>query len=96
MELELSDLLLARFSEDGDGPKEFNCWNLCREIYRRCGKFLPKYSDYISDISQRDNLIKSVIADDFVRIDKPESLCMVTLKLRPRAITHIGCVLDNR
>ena len=96
MELELHDLLLARFSENGEGPKEYNCWNLCREIYRRCGKALPKYSDYIAVISQRDNLIKTVIEDDFLRIDKSEPLCLVTLMLAPRAITHIGVVLDNR
>ena len=96
MELELHDLLLAQFGEDGEGPKEYNCWNLCREIYRRCGKFLPKYSDYIAAVSQRDNLIKEIIETDFVRIDKPDPMCLVTLKLAPRMITHIGCVLDNR
>jgi len=96
MELELHDLLLAQFGEDGEGPKEYNCWNLCREIYKRCGKFLPKYSDYIAVISKRDDLIRMVANDEFVRLDGPEPMCLVTLMLAPRAITHIGVVIDKR
>ena len=96
MELELHDILLAQFGEDGEGPKEYNCWNLCREVYRRFGLRLPKYSDYIAVISQRDLLIKTIKDDDFVLISEPEVPCIVTLQLAPRMITHIGVVIDKR
>ena len=95
MELELHDLLLAQFGEDGEGPKEYNCWNLCREIYKRCGKFLPKYSDYIATISERGNLIAAIREDDFIRLDKPEFLAIVTFQLKPRYITHMGVMIDK-
>jgi cell wall-associated NlpC family hydrolase len=95
MELELHDILLAQFSEDGIGPKEYNCWNLCREVYRRCGKILPKYSDYIASISDRGKLIEKIRHNDFVRLSKPEFLALVTFQLRPKWITHIGVMIDN-
>ena len=99
MELELHDLLLAQFSENGDGPMFYNCWNSSREIYKRFGRWLPRYSDYIAAISQRDNLIRTIIDDDFISISKPEIPCIVTFRLsryEPRAITHMGVVISKR
>ena len=95
MELELHDLLLAEFEEDGTGPN-YNCWNLCREVYRRAGRHLPKYSEYISLISDRDDFIQAVKQDDFIKLNKPEPLAIVTFRLRPRMITHMGVVIDKR
>jgi len=95
MELELHDLLLAEFEEDGTGPN-YNCWNLCREVYRRAGKFLPKYSEYIQLIADRNDFIQAVKSNDFIELDKPEPLAIVTFRLKPRMITHLGVVLDNR
>lgn len=97
--LEISDLLLAEFDSDGDGPKKFNCWNLCREIYARAGRTLPLYSQYIADISQRDKLIEEIKGYDFVRVEDPEFLAIVTLRLsawRPDLITHVGVVVSMR
>ena len=94
MELELHDLLTARFEENGEGPN-YDCWNLCREVYRRAGKFLPRYSEYLAGIVERNNLIQIVKSADFERIEKPEPLAIVTFRLKPRMITHMGVVLDK-
>lgn len=95
MELELHDLLTAEFEEDGEGPN-YNCWNLCREVYRRAGRFLPKYSDYIVGIIERNSLIQIVKnSDDFISIEKSEPLAIVAFQLRPQAITHMGVVISK-
>jgi len=95
MELELHDLLMAEFEEAGEGPN-YNCWNLCREVYRRAERFLPKYSDYIAGIAKRNNLIQIVKnSGDFTQIEKPELLAIVAFQLRPKAITHMGVVIDK-
>jgi cell wall-associated NlpC family hydrolase len=94
MVLELHDLLTAEFEENGEGPN-YDCWNLCREVYRRVGRILPRYSDYIATVADRNNLISIIKEDDFIRIDKPEFLSIVTFQLRPRMITHMGVVIDK-
>jgi len=95
MALELRDLLTAEFEEDGEGPN-YNCWNLCREVYRRAGKILPRYSDYIASIAERNNLIQMIInSDDFMDIESPEPLAIVAFRLKPKAITHMGIVIDK-
>ena len=95
MELELHDLLTAEFEEDGEGPN-YNCWNLCREVYRKAGKFLPRYSKYIAGIAERNNLIQAIKrSDDFMNIKNPEPLAIVAFRLYPKAITHMGVVIDK-
>lgn len=95
MELELHDLLTAEFEGDGEGPN-YNCWNLCREVYRRAGKFLPKYSDYIASILERNNLIQAIKrSDDFMNIKNPEPLAIVAFQLNSKAITHMGVMIDK-
>lgn len=94
--LYIDDLLYARFRENGAGPDEFNCWNLCREIYRRAGRALPAYHEYISKLSRRDRFINAVKAADFEPAAEPGFLDIVTLRLKGRLVTHVGCMLDKR
>ena len=94
-----SDLLALPFEEDGNGPLSWNCWNLCREIYKRAGLFLPQYSDWIESITQRDSLIKEMKGRDFQQIVKPEPLALVGVKLsreEPECITQVGVMLNKR
>ena len=97
MALELHDLLYCEYSRKGDGPYEYNCWNLCREVYRRAGRELPLYSEYIRSIAGRSRLIKRIKdGGDFERLSGAELLAIVTLRtsgLRPGCITHIGVVV---
>jgi len=97
--LDLSDLLAKPFSNEGNGPTHWNCWNLCREVYRRAGKFMPQYSLWIEDLAERDSLIRDFRENDFIRLEKPEFLAIVALRVYPRLpkfINHIGVMLDKR
>ena len=100
MALELCDLLLCEFSKDGNGPHFYNCWNLSREVFKRAGKTLPLYSEWIQSISMRDLLIRKLKnSDDFILLNKPEFLAIVALRLEPLhpdCITHMGVVVSNR
>lgn len=99
MDLELHDLLLCEFSKDGDGPHYYNCWNLCREVYRRAGQNLPMYAEWTRTIVERDETIRKFRdAGDFIKLGKPEFLTLVGLKLssrNPRLVTHIGVVVSK-
>jgi len=96
MELELSDLLLCKFSEDGQGPDFYNCWNFCREVYKRAGRMLPFYHEWICSIAARHSLIiKIKESDDFIRLENPELFCLVGIMYVPKHITHIGVVIGR-
>lgn len=91
----MEDLLLAKFSKDGDGPDFYNCWNWCREIARRMGIFLPSFSDWVEEISCRENVINNFKKSDFVQLRNPEPGCIVTLRLVPGCVNHMGIVLED-
>lgn len=95
MALKLHDLLLCTFDENGTGPEQFNCWNLCREIYHRAGRELPVQNEYIKDLFHRDKVIKEFRKNMFKKINQPEFLAIVTIKLRSRCITHMGCMINK-
>jgi len=82
-----NDLIGRPFSE------EFNCWELCREMSRRNGQNFPKYSEFITDLVERQAFIDDNIENDFVKLDGPEIGCIVFLKLPGHL--HIGYVLDE-
>ena len=94
MELKLHDLLIAEFEENGEGPN-YDCWNLCREVYRRAGRILPRFSEYVEKCIARHKIISQCKENNFIQIDKPEYLAIVTFRLKPRMITHMGVVIDK-
>ena len=100
MELKLRDLLLCEFSKKGNGPHFYNCWNLSREVFRRAGKYLPSYSEWIQSVCDRNDFIESLRnSGDFIELNKPEFLAIITLRLSPRyfkCITHMGIVINKR
>jgi len=89
--LQLDDLLGKRFEKEGKGPETFNCWSLCREVYKRIGLKLPP-RDYIYDVAARTEAIERGKAD-FIELEKAEPFCGVTLKLAGRF--HMGVVLAD-
>ncbi len=91
----MEDLLLVKFSKDGNGPDFYNCWNYCIEVARRLGFFLPSFSNWVEEISCRENVINNFKKSDFVELQKPESGCIVTLRLSTRCINHMGIVLED-
>lgn len=40
----VDDLIGVPFADGGRGPDAFDCWGLCREVYRRFGLELPDYA----------------------------------------------------
>jgi len=98
MHLELSDLLNCSYAKDADGPDCYDCWNLCREVYRRAGRSLPRYTDYLISMIGKDH-VKNIIVDvkkdinEFVKIDNPEYLAIVLLNLGRDL--HMGIVLEE-
>ena len=97
--LDIEDLLGLPFSDDGDGPDSWNCWNLCCEVYRRADKHLPHYSDWIEDLAKRNAFINRKKLRDFWLLDKPEPLALVTLRMfrqYPNFINHIGIMISHR
>lgn len=93
--LDLNDLLLCQWSKEGTGPVFYNCWNFNREIFRRFGKFLPLYSEYIESLSLRDAFIRKIKDHDFIRLTGPEPICLVGLIIEPPGLTHGGVVLED-
>lgn len=102
--LEYKDLLGIPFKYKGSTKEEgFDCWNLCREIYRRLGRELPEYHYFIEQINNDgkfqyenvDKMIKDGSKKWLIKIEKPESYCLVTFMIRPPFTSHIGIVLSD-
>lgn len=84
------------FKYNGTSINEgFDCYNLCRAIYREMGVELPEYA--YSD-NPENTLIHQHINDGkklFAKIEKPEPFCFVLFFLKPSYATHLGIVLDD-
>lgn len=93
--LNIEDMLVFQFSKNGNGPIFYNCWNYCRAVAKRAGKLLPPYSDWIEELSIRDEAMRGFLKGDFVSIPKPEPFCMVTIRLVSKFINHCGIVLED-
>ncbi len=91
----MEDLLLVQFSKDGNGPDFYNCWNYCREVAKRANRVMPAFSDWIEELSIRDNVFHRFLKSDFVHLSKPQPFCIVTIKLVYKYINHCGIVLED-
>lgn len=96
------DLLMAKFKYKGSSVEEgFDCWNLCREVYRRIGKELPSFEYLVEDIAKDGFNYKNVNeimmdkSKHFKKIEHPEPFCLVSFWIRPPYTTHVGVVLDD-
>lgn len=89
----LNDLILnAKFVDGGRGENyQFDCWGLCREIFRRCDMILPDYSVVIDDLSNpkiisaenKEGISKAIQnykLTTFIRLKTPYVPCVVVLK----------------
>lgn len=88
----IKDLIGKDFEYGASGPDKYDCYNLCREVYRRFGIELPNF-EHPSEAS----LIHQVIEEGkklFEEIEKPEPLALVTFFIKPPFVSHIGVVLE--
>ena len=91
--VEVSDLLGKPFVMGGRGQVGYDCYGLCLEVAKRAGiKLMPEES--VEDLSLRSKIIDDRKAL-YEKLDKPEPFCLVTFKIRPPFVTHIGVVLAD-
>jgi len=84
------------FKYGGNSIEEgFDCYNLCRAIYKEIGIDLPAYT---YPDNPEASLIHQLINEGkplFKQIEKPTPYCLVVFSLRPPYVTHIGVVLED-
>ena len=89
-----TDLLGKPFKLGARGPDEYDCWGLVLEIGKRCGISFPFYFTP-EKTEDQGKLIQQGLDLDFVRLEKPESFCVVTFKITPPFVDHCGIVLSD-
>lgn len=85
---DLSDLIGRPFDE-----QTWNCWTLCREVYRRRGIILPDYG-WGNEDYQRRTAELAMESAEYVRLDAPEPWCIVAIG-RGKWVIHAGIVLPD-
>lgn len=79
------------YGKEGENRK-FDCYGLCRAVYREFGKELPEFKHVVEDILVHESIEKA--KPMFEKIDKPEPLCLVTFRIRGKLVCHLGVVLE--
>lgn len=92
-----ADLIGKKFKWNACGPDEYDCWTLCREIYRRLGKRMPEFSYFIDGEKKQEKSAEEFERHkgSFTRLDLPVPFCIVAFNLIPRYVSHVGIVLEN-
>ncbi len=85
------DLLSATYKIGADGPDQYDCFTLSREVLRRVGIPLPKWES-IADLTLREESV-SEKKSYFTELQEPEKYCLIVLVVRHRF--HIGVVLED-
>lgn len=86
-----SDLIGKEFKHGASGPDNYDCYHLCQEVLKRNGIEIPDFSP-----ANDKGLIHQTILEGrelFTRIDRPKRLCLVTFRMHPKYVTHVGVVL---
>lgn len=92
--LKYEDLLGKSFKFGGEGPDDYDCFNLARELYRRLGKDLPQFSH-----PTETSLIAQAVLEGkqvFEELSKPEPYCLVLFMVKPPYVSHVGVVLEDK
>lgn len=88
------DLLSVPFKKGGRTKDGMDCYGVCIEMCRRCGKTLPDIATYgriySSNIPEKDELFSSYIRET----PKPEPHCLVEY-LNAGGEIHVGFLLDR-
>ncbi len=88
------DLIGKPFVKNGNGDNGYDCYTLSQEVCRRIGINLPP-QNYIDNLETRNDTINVRLNEEFVELEKPEPYCLVTFKIIPPFVSHIGVVLED-
>ena len=96
MDIDISDLLTARFDEKGSGHGSYNCWTLCQEVARRAGEKMISFAGWVERLSERDCILRNFSeSKQFERLTNPEPFCLIGFLNRKGKLSHIGIVLKD-
>lgn len=91
----IADYLVKKWSPAGNGPEDFNCYNLVRDVYQtQWNVSLPEYMISADDILGLARAMRDeVLTDKWVETEKPDhgSVALFTYRIEP---VHIGIWLD--
>jgi len=89
--IDVTDLIGQPF--DMQNKAGYNCYGLCCEVCKRMGIMLPDRQP-VEDLAER-SLVINTNKQDYIKLDSPEPGCLVTFKVRPPYVTHVGVMLDK-
>jgi len=87
------DLLNCEFEYGAKGPDQYDCFTLAKEVLRRAGIGIKDWPSIV-DVATRHDAIQFG-KSDYTRLDQPEAFSVVTFKLVPGRVTHMGVVLPD-
>lgn len=88
-----SDLLGKPFAWGGRGPESYDCFGLCKEVFRRKGIELPDYQSN-PEFQIIDERLAEGRSKYLLEIDKAENGCIVLFKIKPPFVSHIGVMVN--
>lgn len=92
----VDDLVGKAFEDGGRGPERFDCWGLCREVYRRNGITLEDYTICCSDCADIHALYDAENKRWTAQIwPDVEPLSVLAIKMSPYHINHVGVYLGG-
>lgn len=89
------DLIGKPFVDGGRGPKEFDCWGLAIEIFKRIGYNIPNFTVGAFKPEEIDKCIKEQRVY-WKAIKEPQVGCLILMRLgRHQFVNHCGIYLGN-
>lgn len=90
----MHDLIGKPFVDGGRGPEGYDCYGLVMECYRRNGINLPEQNIGCMDTPKIASEIENQ-RPAWVRLNTPETPCLVAIRLTPGIVNHVGVYIGN-
>ena len=94
-EIRYEDLLCVPFKKGGRSKDGMDCYGICIELCRRCGKTLPDFTTYNQITPENDSEKRAEFSDHVREIPSPKKHALVEY-LNEDGEIHIGFLLDER
>lgn len=86
------------WSKAGNGPTEYNCWNLVRKIKQEQQNIhLPEHNAITGEDFERYALkiTRESGSEKWKRLQSPEAFCLVGMSLSQKFLHHVGLYLPE-